>query len=70
MQEASNAQAEPLMTVAELATYLRVAEQTIRNKAHRGEIPRVKVGTLLRFRRSQIDEWLAEQTAAAKSDSA
>ena len=70
MPEPSNNAAEPLMTVADVAEYLKLAEQTIRNKVHRGEIPFVKAGTLLRFRRSQIDEWLAEQTAAAKAESA
>lgn len=51
------------MKVPEVARYLGLAESTIRNKVSRGEIPYKKVGTQVRFRRSEIDEWVEAQSS-------
>jgi excisionase family DNA binding protein len=56
---------EPLMTVKDVAEYLQIAEKTVRNRVHRNEIPYVKAGAALRFRRAEIDQWIIMQTAAA-----
>lgn len=50
-----------LMTVEDVAGYLRVAERTIYDWAQKGEIPCGKLGSSWRFRRSDIDRWLAEK---------
>jgi excisionase family DNA binding protein len=42
--------AEPLWTVEEVASYMRLRPETIRAKARRGELPGVKVGRVWRFR--------------------
>lgn len=57
-----------LLTAGEAAAYLGYSEGTVRNKAQRGELPSVKLGRTLRFRRSELDRWIAEQDAAAKQD--
>lgn len=49
-----------LMTAAELAEYLKVKPSTIETWAKNGKLPLVKVGSLNRFRRSDIDAWLAK----------
>ena len=50
--------ASELMTVQEVAEYLRVKPSSIYEWAKNGKIPGVKVGRLWRFKREQIDEWL------------
>ena len=50
-----------LMTVEDVAGYLRVAERTIYDWAQKGEIPCGKLGSSWRFRKTDIDQWLAEK---------
>jgi len=50
--------ASELMTVQEVAEYLRAKPSSIYEWAKNGKIPGVKVGGLWRFKREQIDEWL------------
>lgn len=59
-----------LLTAGEAATYLGYAEGTVRNKAAAGEIPSVKLGTALRFRRSELDAWINEHDERAKAQKA
>ncbi len=47
-----------LMTVEEVAKYLNNKKSTIYEKVHTKSIPFLKNGTLLRFRRKDIDIWL------------
>jgi excisionase family DNA binding protein len=55
---------ESLITVKEVADYLKLKEQTVYLLARQNKIPSLKVGGSLRFKKSQIDAWLA---AAPKS---
>ena len=50
---------ERLMTVQELAAYLRCSVTTVRRIVSRGEIPHYRLGKMVRFRRREIDAWLA-----------
>lgn len=54
-----------LLTIADLADRLQLAEVTIRKKLARGEIPHVRIGRAIRFRPEDIDAWLDDQRAAA-----
>ncbi len=47
-----------LMTVEELANYLKAKKSTIYDKVHSKSIPFLKNGNSLRFRRKHIDLWL------------
>ena len=47
-----------IMTLSEVAKYLRLAEKTVLRMAHRGEIPCGKVASQWRFMQSVIDDWL------------
>jgi len=50
--------ATEIMTVEEVAEYLKLDPQTIYRKFRRGEIPGVKIGKAIRFKREVIDGWL------------
>ena len=47
-----------VMTVEELADYLRLDPQTVYRKFRRGELPGVRIGRAIRFKRDVIDGWL------------
>jgi excisionase family DNA binding protein len=55
---------EPLMTVEDLAGYIKIKPQTLRDWAKRGRIPYEPVNSEIRFRRSVVDKWLDENRAA------
>ena len=46
-----------VMTVREVAEYLKVKERTIYRLVARGDIPAFKVGGAWRFRKGGIDKW-------------
>ncbi|MBI2607091.1 MAG: helix-turn-helix domain-containing protein [Deltaproteobacteria bacterium] len=52
-----------LMTVEELAKYLKIKPDTIYKKVRKGELPAIKLGKLIRFPRELIDEWIIDQAA-------
>jgi excisionase family DNA binding protein len=54
-----------LMTIDEVADYLRVKKRTVYDWVKKGKIPAIKAVGLWRFRRERIDEWL-ESDAGAK----
>ena len=56
-----------LMTVKEVADYLRVTEKTIYRLLKRGSIPATKVGHQWRFNKASIDKWLQQNPAGAKA---
>ncbi len=47
-----------LLTVDELANYLKAKKSSIYDKVHNKSIPFLKHGNSLRFRRKHIDLWL------------
>ena len=49
-----------LMTLKEVADYLRVTERTIYRLLWQGSIPAKKVGRQWRFKKASIDEWLSK----------
>ncbi len=50
-----------LMTVDELAKYLRMKKVTIYKYAQDGKVPGFKVGSSWRFKKTTIDKWIEEQ---------
>lgn len=51
---------DKIMTLEEVAEYLRLTPQTIYTWAQEKKIPAVKLGKEWRFRRSLIDKWFNE----------
>ncbi len=52
-----------LMTLEEVANYLRVTKKTIYRLLERGGIPAMKVGRQWRFDKDSIDTWLRQKSA-------
>lgn len=55
--------ANSVMTVKEVADYLRVNQRTVYRLAAENRLPGFKVGTHWRFKRADIDEWIAAQSS-------
>lgn len=51
---------DKIMTLEEVAEYLRVKPQTIYTWAQEKKIPAAKLGREWRFRKSMIDKWFNE----------
>lgn len=58
--------ADEIMTVKQLAEYLKLNDQTVYKKAQRSEIPGSKIGRTWRFQKTVIDRWLYEEMTARK----
>ncbi len=58
MKPDSDAMPSPIMTIRELAQYLRVHQATLYKLIHRGQIPFFKIGSDYRFNRETIEELL------------
>lgn len=56
-----------VMTLSEVAAYLKVAERTVLRMVHAGEIPCAKVGGQWRFLRSVLDDWLLSRMRFSES---
>ncbi len=52
-------QEDQIFTVKTLAEYLGVSVNWVYERSRKREIPRFKVGRLVRFRKSEIDRWMA-----------
>lgn len=51
----------PIMTVKEVAEYLRVDSSTLYRLVRKGKIPAFKLGSDYRFIRDKIDQWIDEE---------
>ena len=50
-----------VMTVQEVADYLKMKTVTIYKHAQRGKLPGFKVGSTWRFKKDTIDKWIERQ---------
>ena len=50
-----------IITIKEVAEYLRIKEKTVYDLAAKGKIPGFKVGGAWRFRKGEIEKWIKEQ---------
>lgn len=57
---------EKLMSPADLAQYLNMAERTIYQWATQQKVPAIKVGASWRFKRVEIDAWLEANHSGPK----
>lgn len=55
-----------IMTIREVAEYLKLTEKTAYRLAAERKIPGFKVGGAWRFRRGEIDKWIEQKSAEAK----
>lgn len=59
---------DEIMTVRELAAYLKLNEKTAYRLAASGTLPGFKVGGSWRFRREEIGKWISAQRAKEKKN--
>jgi excisionase family DNA binding protein len=52
---------DQILTLKEVATYLKLAEKTAYRLASEGKLPGFKVGGSWRFKREDLDAWIEEQ---------
>ncbi len=56
-----------IMTIKEVASYLKLTEKTAYRLAADNKIPGFKVGASWRFRKSEIDKWISTQEQKSNS---
>jgi excisionase family DNA binding protein len=59
---------EILLTLDETSRFLKIKPKTLYTWAYRGQIPVQKVGGALRFRESELTQWLASQSRPVNDD--
>ena len=59
---------DEILTLDEVATYLKAGKRTVYRLAQQGEIPAFKLGGTWRFRRSELDRWIAESINKTKPE--
>ncbi len=50
-----------IMTIEEVAAYIRISERTAYDWAQKGELPGGKLGTTWRFKRADIEKWVNDR---------
>jgi len=53
-----------LMTVHDLAVYLRLSEAKVYRLANAGRVPGCRMGKSWRFKKELIDDWIRRETEA------
>lgn len=61
---------DDILTIEEVAKYLRVSERTVYDWAQKGEIPAGKIGTVWRFKKSEIEKWVNERLSSPQKPAA
>ena len=59
---------DEILTLDEVAAYLKAGKRTVYRLAQKGEIPAFKLGGTWRFRRSELDRWIGESNNRKKSE--
>ena len=60
---------EPLLTVGEVATLMRVSNMTVYRLIKAGQLAAIRVGKNYRIRRSDVDRYLTERSVSFGGDS-
>lgn len=58
---------DDILTIEEVARYLRVSDRTVYDWAQKGEIPAGKIGTVWRFKKSEIENWVNARLSSENS---
>ena len=61
-------QPDEILTIDEVAAYLKAGKRTVYRLAASAQIPAFKLGGTWRFRRGELDEWIASRIGKAPSD--
>jgi len=58
---------DEILTLDEVAKYLKVSERTVYEWAQRGEIPAGKIGSGWRFKKSELEQWVSSRLLTSKA---
>ena len=58
---------DDILTIEEVAKYLRVSDRTVYDWAQKGEIPAGKIGTVWRFKKSEVEKWVNERLSSSSN---
>ncbi|AXV70343.1 AlpA family transcriptional regulator [Ralstonia solanacearum] len=61
-------QSDEILTIDEVATYLKAGKRTVYRLAASGQIPAFKLGGTWRFRRGELDQWIASRIGKTAVD--
>lgn len=50
-----------ILTLEQVAAFLKASKKTVYRLAQNGEVPAFKLGGSWRFRRAELDNWIANQ---------
>ena len=56
---------DEILTIDEVAAYLKAGKRTVYRLAASGQIPAFKLGGNWRFRRGELDQWIANRIGRA-----
>ena len=59
-----------VLTIEELADYLKISKSTLYKLAQNGVLPGIKVGRHWRFHKDAVDEWLKNHSDQLQNDEA
>ena len=59
---------EPLLTVGEVATLMRVSNMTVYRLIKAGQLSAIRVGKNYRIRRSDVERYLSERSVNVRGD--
>jgi excisionase family DNA binding protein len=59
---------DEILTLAEVAQLLKVADKTVYTMAQRGEVPAFKVRGQWRFKRDDLNEWIEQKKANSRDE--
>ena len=57
-----------ILTIREVAEYLRITEKTAYRLASEGKLPGFKVGGSWRFKKGELDGWIEKQKHVSSKD--
>ena len=58
---------DDILTIEEVAKQLRVSDRTVYDWAQKGEIPAGKIGTVWRFKKSEVENWVNERLSSSSN---
>jgi excisionase family DNA binding protein len=61
-------QPNEILTIDEVAAYLKAGKRTVYRLAASGQLPAFKLGGTWRFRRGELDRWIASRIGKAADD--
>jgi excisionase family DNA binding protein len=61
-------QPDEILTIDEVAAYLKAGKRTVYRLAASGKLPAFKLGGTWRFRRADLDKWIANRIGKAMVD--